>query len=710
MAITYKSSTYGYNYIQFSAIGTVNAGDLLVMFGQFSTAPSGFTLATTNSGYSVYYRFASGNENQGGTFYAPAVGLLLYSGVTSLDVLGSQATTYDTTYERSPSVTTTSAGDLIVFANIANANSSDDTVQTITSISQGTIRFNAIANNYGFAAADLVQSSSGSTGVGQWNLASSYNGSADFKAASISFTLAFKTAATTAVFSYTPTGGISGGGTASALINRSITASGGIVASGAATVSGVAISSTGGIIASGSSSATSGFSFTPITSSLIASGSSSYSLNFSLTPTGGIAASGTVSIGQAFSITSSSGITANGSQTAIQGFPATPAGGIVASGAASLAASFSVAAVAGTGLKANGTGLNPKASASYVSIGAVQPGSTTGTSKGFVSIGAVQPIIFGATASGGITTSGSGSTVIAFAIASTGGIVASGSATSTFAYAWQATGGIVASGSSSGLQAIQLTASGGLVASGSQTPLQSFSILPSGGIVASGSQVPGVRFNSLPTGGLIASGAASSTFTDLSPYFEVWQGLPDGSPIDYTATPTATLRGLTWTSSALATPSSTRFAVRAYDPLTGYDDGNLDATVIVTLDSFGRDITSLPNAPTALTASPGPSGTLVLRWASITPPGSTNAPSGFYAYLGTGTGSLSYSTPAATVPYVSGLTLYTATLSGLTNGTTYTIGVRAYNAVGSETNTATTTATASTTGPLPISSLTGIAL
>lgn len=710
MAITYKSSTYGYNYIQFSAIGTVNPGDLLVMFGQFSTAPSGFTLATTNSGYSVYYRFASGNENQGGTFYAPAVGLLLYSGVTSLDVIGSQATTYDTTYERSPSVTTTSAGDLVVFANIANANSSDDTVQTITSISQGTIRFNAIANNYGFAAADLVQSTAGSTGVGQWNLASAYNGAADFKAASISFTLTFKSSTPTAVFSYTPSGGLTGGGTSSASLSQSVTAFGGIVAGGQVAISGLAYSAiaSGGITASGSSSNAIALAFTSTDGSLIASGASGYSLGFSLTPSGGLTASGLATSGLGFPVAGSGGIVASGSQKASQGFLATPSGGITGSGAASLAASFSVAAVAGLGLQARGTGTKPNASASFVSIGAVQPGSTTGTSKGFVSIGAVQPIIFGATASGGITASGSGSAVIAFAIASTGGIVASGSATSTFAYAWQVTGGITASGSSSGLQAIQLTASGGLVASGSQTPLQSFSILPSGGIVASGSQVPGVQFNSLPTGGIVASGAASSTFTDLSPYFEVWQGLPDGSPIDYTSTPTATLRGLTWTSSTLAAPSSNRFAVRAYDPATGYDDGNLDATVIVTLDSLGRDITSLPNAPTALTASPGPSGTLVLRWASITPPGSTNAPSGFYAYLGTG--SLTYGTPAATVPYVPGLTLYTATLSGLSDGTTYTIGVRAYNAVGTENNTATTTATASTIGPLPISSLTGIAL
>ena len=44
---------------------------------------------------------------------------------------------------------------------------------------------------------------------------------------------------------------------------------------------------------------------------------------------------------------------------------------------------------------------------------------------------------------------------------------------------------------------------------------------------------------------------------------------------------------------------------------------------------------------------------------------------------------------------------FVADLSGLANGTTYTIGVRAYNATAEEPNTTTVTCTADSTGPRP---------
>jgi hypothetical protein len=85
-------------------------------------------------------------------------------------------------------------------------------------------------------------------------------------------------------------------------------------------------------------------------------------------------------------------------------------------------------------------------------------------------------------------------------------------------------------------------------------------------------------------------------------------------------------------------------------------------------------------------------------------------PTGFHVYQGTG-GMPDYSTVAATVLYSTGFfNMFQAKLTGLTNGTAYTIGVRAYNASGEETNTTTVTVTADSTGPNPVDSLMATAI
>lgn len=86
------------------------------------------------------------------------------------------------------------------------------------------------------------------------------------------------------------------------------------------------------------------------------------------------------------------------------------------------------------------------------------------------------------------------------------------------------------------------------------------------------------------------------------------------------------------------------------------------------------------------------------------------APTGFHVYIGTG-GAPSYGSPAATVLFTSGIiNSFGASLTGLTGGTTYQIGVRAYNAVAEEPNTAFVSVTADSAGPAPVDSLTGTAV
>ena len=310
---------------------------------------------------------------------------------------------------------------------------------------------------------------------------------------------------------------------------------------------------------------------------------------------------------------------------------------------------------------------------SYLTPGPFQPGSSTDSRTTYRAPGPLQPQLS-----------------VSFNVTGSGGLTLGGSATASLAYS--------------------VTASGGLTLGGSATTNNGFNVTGSGGLTLSGSGSSSAAYRINGSGGLTLGGTATTTFSDLSPIYWVWQGDSSGSPIDYTATPTATTHNLTWTSSALASSTITRFAVRVYDPATNLDDGNVDAQVRVTLNSAGLDVSNTPNAPTSLTALATSSGTAAVKWAYLNPPGSTNAPSTFAVYLTAGTTVNFASTPAATVNYLTGVNLYQATLSGLTDGSTYAIAVRATNASGTDTNTNTVTIVGSTSGPSPVDTLAAIAI
>jgi len=612
----------------------IQSGDLLILAavaygsGPFTTAstPTGFTAISPSGSESValnlWYKVATGTES-GSLTLATALtpgqtfigALLQYRGIsnTPLDATTTlSSTTYNSATQASPSITTTTTNDLIVWIAV------DDSPQTPISIATGTIRssFLSTAGNVSFAVADSTKATAG-TATNTWTYASAVNVSTE--STNTDWTgavLALKT---------------------STLISASVgKASGSVVGSPVAVIpqTGSAGIATGSVVG---------------------------------TPVGGLVL--TTSIGIA-----SGSVTGQPSLTSLLGGSAgiatgsvvgSPVAVIPQTGSAGIATGSVVGSPVGTLLLAGSVG--------------IATDSVTGTPSATLAL----------TLSIGIATDSTlGSPSLSSSLAANVGI-GTDSTTGT------PVGGLV------------LTTSIG-IASGSVTGQPSLTSLLGGSVGIATDTVVGT-----PNAALILTCSVGIPLDSVigSPvvglFYRIYAGNTSGGPVDYTTVLASTV-ATSWTSAALAPGTSQRFAVRVYDPATGYDDGNVDAVITITLDSSGCDISSLPNAPTALTASPGPSGTLVLRWAVLTPPGSTNAPSGFYAYLGTG--SLSYGTPAATVPYVSGLTLYTATLSGLTDGTTYTIGVRAFNAIGSEANTATTTATASTTGPLPISSLTGVAL
>ena len=157
-----------------------------------------------------------------------------------------------------------------------------------------------------------------------------------------------------------------------------------------------------------------------------------------------------------------------------------------------------------------------------------------------------------------------------------------------------------------------------------------------------------------------------------------------GGSVNYSA-PIGTTSGLNFSPPALAAPSDNTFAVRAVDTVLGLEESNTDARVRIVIDSGGHDLTSLPNPPTAMSASPTVGGGCLIVWA-YNPIGQGGAPIGFNIYLTAGT-SPAYATPATSAAYLPGTVGYASNVSGLADGVLYVAAVRAFNATGVETNT-----------------------
>lgn len=189
--------------------------------------------------------------------------------------------------------------------------------------------------------------------------------------------------------------------------------------------------------------------------------------------------------------------------------------------------------------------------------------------------------------------------------------------------------------------------------------------------------------------------------------YHIYTNTGAGDPINY-ASPAATVSALTWTSPTLSFPGTWSFGVRAFDTESGLEEQNLDCSVTMSLESSSQNITNQPLPPAGLRALPLAGGSVRLEW-PYPVVNRARVPTGFHVYMGTG-GTPDYSTPTETVSFGAGLAnTFVANLSGLTDGTTYSIGVRAYNATAEETNTNTVAVTADASGPSAVVSLTAIA-
>lgn len=188
--------------------------------------------------------------------------------------------------------------------------------------------------------------------------------------------------------------------------------------------------------------------------------------------------------------------------------------------------------------------------------------------------------------------------------------------------------------------------------------------------------------------------------------YRIYKGDAAGGPVDY-ATIVATVTGLSHVAAALPLSSTTRFAVRAYDNVTGIEHDSVDAEVAITVNSAGGDASDTPGPVRFLRARATANASIVVEWSHDGPDDAT-APAGFRVYAGAPT--VSYASPLATVTYWGRGRAYRATLSGLTGGSTYQIAVRPYNAAGEQTTSPIVTATADATGPPAPEGLAGAAV
>lgn len=154
-----------------------------------------------------------------------------------------------------------------------------------------------------------------------------------------------------------------------------------------------------------------------------------------------------------------------------------------------------------------------------------------------------------------------------------------------------------------------------------------------------------------------------------------------GGPVDV-STPIATTSSLSYSLPALALNSDNLFLVRTHDTVTDLEDKSVEAIIRIVIDGSGADVSNRPAPPSLVTARISAAAKAFVTWIhSKVAPGGKSV--GFKVWMTAG-GTVDYTaSPNATVPvsftrdYV-----YRTTLTGLTDGTLYTIGVRAYNATG----------------------------
>lgn len=156
-----------------------------------------------------------------------------------------------------------------------------------------------------------------------------------------------------------------------------------------------------------------------------------------------------------------------------------------------------------------------------------------------------------------------------------------------------------------------------------------------------------------------------------------------GGPVN-DLTPIGTTTGTTILLGPLPPSTDNTFLVRAYDTTTGLEEANTEALVRLVIGANGLDITGLPNPPHALSASEAEGGGCRVSW-GYSPDWTSGIPLGFNVYMSAGN-VVDTTAVSAAVPYTPGIVGYSCLLPGPFIRTTYTVLVRSFNAIGTEKN------------------------
>ena len=189
----------------------------------------------------------------------------------------------------------------------------------------------------------------------------------------------------------------------------------------------------------------------------------------------------------------------------------------------------------------------------------------------------------------------------------------------------------------------------------------------------------------------------------MATQYRVYGNTGVGDAVDYT-TVLHTTASQSWSPPALAPGSDWTFAVRAFDTVTGYEEANVDARVRIHLNAAGADLSLRPAPPLGLRVD-AVSGGVRVAWGCLR--SATPAPTGFKVWVTSGASVNYAAAPAATVAFDPDQATYVTTVTGLTPGGTYSVGVRATNAAGDEPNTNAATVTVPSAGPAAVTDLTG---
>jgi hypothetical protein len=280
-----------------------------------------------------------------------------------------------------------------------------------------------------------------------------------------------------------------------------------------------------------------------------------------------------------------------------------------------------------------------------------------------------------------------------------GGAIIGGNGIPVVASHKSTSAGIGAGGKTVAFARTRCTTSGGQASGGRAAISRALNVLSPGGCSLGGSGILPSTFHYDGTGGVSLAGRGTSDAL----FYHVYGNLGQGGQIDYT-TPIALVAGHTWTSTTVTVPGQYKLGVRAFDPITGLEDQNIDAAIDLVIDAQGNDVTDVPPSPVGLRAFPVAGGKLRVEWTC--PCGSTwRQPTGFHVYLSSGS-SLDYSQPASTVLWSSSRSgSFSSDVSSLRDGMVYTVAVRSFNAVGEEPNKIALIVTADSTPPTAVDSL-----